>query len=507
MLRFLRRSQRWLMAVLIGTIGVVFAVFIGVGAPLRRFGGHGEIVVGVGPYLFGPAEFGRERARWEAQYRESLGKGFDAKAMEKNLDGLAAQVLANRALMALEAEDLGLAVAKPEIERAVRPSFAKDGRIDRDAFRQFVEYEYGSETAFVRDQRLELLARKLLRVASGQAHVSEGEARDAVRRRLEAVQIAFPVLDGAKVPDGAVAEEAVAAFLASRDADARALYDEHKDRYDVPEQVRARHILIRLASDAPPDEVAAAEQKAQAALARVRAGEDFAKVAGETSDDAGSKADGGDLGFFRRGQMVKAFEDAAFGQAPGELGEPVRSEFGIHLIRVEEKRSPQRHPYEEVREDLAREILGREAARAAARATADRIAEAVRGGKSVEQAARDAGLTLERSGWLRRRPDGYVPGLGAAPELLAVAFALEPGASSDRVFEVDEKLALVQVLDRREPAPDEIEPAVEAERRTLEQKKLDAQLDAWIGARRSELLDAGEIAIHLDQQTPRRARS
>src|SRR5262249_35886194 len=71
MLRFLRRSQRWLMAVLIGTIGVVFALFIGVGAPLRRFGAggpHGDVVVGVGPLVFGPAEFGRERARWEQQY-------------------------------------------------------------------------------------------------------------------------------------------------------------------------------------------------------------------------------------------------------------------------------------------------------------------------------------------------------------------------------------------------------------------------------------------------------
>ena len=501
MLRFMRRGQRWLMALLIGTVGLVFALFIGVGAPLRRFGrGAGEIVVSVGPYLFGPTEFQRERARWEAQYREALGDGFDAKAMAQNLDTLAAQMLANRALMALEAEDLGLAVAKPEIERAVRPSFAgPDGQVDRSAFRNYVEYEYGSETAFVRDQRLDLLARKLVRVANGQTHVSDGEARESVRRRLESVRIAFPVLDGTRAPEGAVTDEAVSAFLAARDADARKLYDERKDRYDVPEQVRARHVLIQVASDVSPEALAAAEQKARDAVARLRAGEDFAKVASEMSDDAGSKADGGDLGFFRRGQMVKPFEDAAFSQAPGEVGEPVRSNFGFHVIRVEEKKPAQLHPYEEVRQELARETLGREAGRAAARATADQIAAAVRSGRSVEDAAREAGLTLERSGWLRRRPDGYVPGLGAAPELLAVAFALEPGASSDRVFEVRDKLALVEVLERREPTPEEIEPVVGAERRALERQKLDAQLETWVGARRNHLLESGEIAIHLDR--------
>ena len=73
----------------------------------------------------------------------------------------------------------------------------------------------------------------------------------------------------------------------------------------------------------------------------------------------------------------------------------------------------------------------------------------MRGGKSLETAAREAELTLERSGRLQRRPDGFVPGLGAAQDLLALAFTLPAGASSPRIFEVGGKLALVQVLERR----------------------------------------------------------
>jgi len=91
-----------------------------------------------------------------------------------------------------------------------------------------------------------------------------------------------------------------------------------------------------------------------------------------------------------------------------------------------------------------------------------------------------------------------VPGLGAAPDLLAVAFALEPGQSSDRIFEVGEKLALVQVLERREPGPEEVDPAVEAERRSLEQRKLDAQLESWLGARRAQMLDSKALFVDLD---------
>jgi parvulin-like peptidyl-prolyl isomerase len=253
-----------------------------------------------------------------------------------------------------------------------------------------------------------------------------------------------------------------------------------------------------VAPEASPEALATAEAKARAAFERLQAGEDFAKVAAELSDDAGSKADGGDLGFFRRGQMVKAFEDAAFSLSAGELGEPVRSDFGFHVIRVEEKREAQLRTYEEVREELADEILALEIGRTATRLAADGLAAAVREGKSVEDAARDAGLTLERSDWLRRRPDGYIPGLGASQEMLAVAFTLEPGQSSDRIFEVGEKLALVQVLERREPGPEEVEPAVEAERRSLEQRKLDAQLESWLGERRTELLASQELYVNLE---------
>jgi len=498
MLRFLRRGQRWLTGLLVIGVGTVFAVFIGIGGPVRF--GSGSAVVSVGPYEFGSGDFERERARIEERYRQALGDHFDARALADGLDDMAARSLADRALLALEAERLGLAVATGEVERAVAPAFiGEDGRVDRERFQGWVEYQYGSEKAFVREQRLELLSRKLFRLAAGQTRVSEGEAREAVRRRLEAVRIAFPVIDGSKPPAGVeIGAEQVSAFLTGRDADARALYDQRKSVYDVPEQVRARHVLIQVAADAPPDAVAAAEAVANQALERLRAGEEFAKVAAELSSDAGSRTEGGDLGFFRRGQMVGPFEEAAFALEPGQLSGLVRSPFGFHVLRVDERKPAEVRSYEQVREDLAREILGREAGRAAARAQAEALAQAVRSGRSLEQAAREAGLTLERSGWLTRRPDGYVPNLGATPELLALAFTLAPGQGSERIFEVGDRLALVEVLERKEPAAAEIDPAVEAERSELRERKLEAQLTTWVASRRADLLDAGELAVSLE---------
>jgi peptidyl-prolyl cis-trans isomerase D len=496
----LRRGQRWLTALFVLAVGGVFVFFIGLGQPLQ--GSRAGTVVRVGPYQFGRIDFERVRERREEQIQESVGEAFDARAMRDTLDELAIQSLVDRGLLALEAEGLGLRVAKPEIERLVRsiPIFRDEsGRFSREAFERYAEYEFGTQRNFIEEQRQALLAGKLLRLLAGQARVSEAEAREAVRRRLEAVQIAVVALDAATPPAGSEpGADAIAAAVAGRDAELRALYAERRDTYDVPEQVRARHILLRVEPGAAPAAIAARQAQAEAIRARLAAGEDFAQLAEALSEDPGSKQSGGDLGSFKRGQMLKPFEDAAFALAPGELSPVVKTDFGFHVLRVEERKPAQLRSYEQVAPELARELLGREAARAAARATADRLAEAVRKGRSLEAAARDLGLTLERSGRLLRRPDGFVPGLGPAPDLLALAFALPAGTSAPRVFEVGDKLALLQVLERLEPAPEDVEAAVDAERQQLLELKRRSLADDWLAERRAALAAAGELTIHLE---------
>lgn len=124
------------------------------------------------------------------------------------------------------------------------------------------------------------------------------------------------------------------------EAEARAYYDANAQEFKTPETVHARHILIRVEPTAPPEADAAAKTRAQAALDRVKKGEDFIKVADEVTEDPSGKGRGGDLGFFPRERMVPPFSDAAFSLQPGQVSDLVKTQFGYHVIKVEERKEP-----------------------------------------------------------------------------------------------------------------------------------------------------------------------
>nr|BAL56208.1 peptidil-prolyl cis-trans isomerase [uncultured Acetothermia bacterium]BAL59918.1 hypothetical protein HGMM_OP4C554 [Candidatus Acetothermum autotrophicum] len=127
------------------------------------------------------------------------------------------------------------------------------------------------------------------------------------------------------------------------DQELAAYLEEHRDEYDTPEEVHARHILIRVPENASEAEIAQAKKQIEDIKRELEDGADFAELAKKYSQDPGSAQNGGDLGFFGRGQMVQEFEDAAFALEPGQVSDPVRTQFGFHLIKVEEKK-PAQHP-------------------------------------------------------------------------------------------------------------------------------------------------------------------
>jgi len=117
----------------------------------------------------------------------------------------------------------------------------------------------------------------------------------------------------------------------------RAYYDGHRDFFKQPERIRASHILIKVDPKADVAQKAAARRQLEQIQQKLAAGEDFASLARQYSQGPSSSR-GGDLGFFRRGQMVKPFEDAAFALKPGEVSGIVETPFGYHLIKVLEKK-------------------------------------------------------------------------------------------------------------------------------------------------------------------------
>lgn len=185
--------------------------------------------------------------------------------------------------------------------------------------------------------------------------VTEPQKRDLLIGYLVDLKLGAKAAEAAKVGEGPEFARRVAYFRDKLMLDeylerevkkgvtpeaARKLYEETVKNLKPEFEVRARHILVE------------GEAEAKAILTRVKGGEDFAKVAGETSKDPGSKTDGGDLGFFSKDRMVEPFADAAFKLEPGQFSEPVKSQFGWHVIRVEEKRSKPVPAFEDMKEQV-----------------------------------------------------------------------------------------------------------------------------------------------------------
>jgi peptidyl-prolyl cis-trans isomerase C len=142
------------------------------------------------------------------------------------------------------------------------------------------------------------------------------------------------------------------------DSEVKEYYDKHKDEYKTPEMVKARHILVKVDPTASAEDKKKGLEKAEDILSRIKAGQDFAKLAAEFSDDPGSKSNGGELGgLFPRGRMVKPFEDAAFSLKPGEVSGIVETQFGYHIIKAEEKKEPGTEPFEKAKDRTRQKLI------------------------------------------------------------------------------------------------------------------------------------------------------
>ncbi len=223
------------------------------------------------------------------------------------------------------------------------------------------------------------------------------------------------------------------------DAEEQSYYNAHQADYKVDEQVRVRHILVKAAT---PAEDAAAKAKAQRILDQLHKGGDFAALAKQNSDDPGSKTAGGELGFIKRGTTVPPFEQASFSLQPGQTSDLVKSQFGYHIIQVEEKQNAHTRPFAEVKPQILA-ALTQQKEQGAQQAYANQLAaEAKKTGLPATAAAHH--LQLQTTDYLAQ--DAVVPGVADASKLLTAAFAAAKGAAPQptstgdgfAVFQVDD---------------------------------------------------------------------
>jgi peptidyl-prolyl cis-trans isomerase C len=191
---------------------------------------------------------------------------------------------------------------------------------------------------------------------------TESYTEESYREHLRDMIAAKHYVDGIRLKAMSVSDEELERF-----------YNENSDRLTLPEQVRVRHVLLSWQPMGTGDDRKALYDKMQALLDRARAGEDFAQLATDHSNDS-TRVDGGDVGMFRRGQMMPAFEHAAFALQPGEISDIVETPYGLHIIKLEERQEARLLPLEEIREQL-RDHLSEEQMEAAVEAEKQRLRE------------------------------------------------------------------------------------------------------------------------------------
>jgi peptidyl-prolyl cis-trans isomerase C len=205
---------------------------------------------------------------------------------------------------------------------------------------------------------------------------------DEVKKQLEQVKGQFPNpeaytkalasegLTEAQLQENFKRQMAVQKYIQAKvvdpskvtDADTKTFYDQNKDKMKQPERLHLRHILVKLDKDAPAADKQKAQTKANELLARLKKGEDFAKLAMENSDDPGSKPNGGDLDWVARGNTVEPFEKAAFAlKTKNEISPVVESPFGFHIIQLLDRQAEGTIPYDQVKDRIGEMLKQRQA--------------------------------------------------------------------------------------------------------------------------------------------------
>jgi peptidyl-prolyl cis-trans isomerase D len=489
------KSYAWVLWLVVAVFVVGFVFFDVGGFRQAQFGARGDVAAVVGEDEITYDQYRRQFQNLEATYRQALGEQFNRDLLEQfNLQRQALDQLIDKTILLEEARRIGLQATAKEVSKVIvsYPVFqSESGRfVGTEEYRRILRDNRLSVEGFESMVSDDVLLAKLQSVLAQTLYVPEEEVERSYRETAERAKIRYLHLPASEVGEVAVEPAELEAYFAERRADyelperrvvdylladtvklrreieipdeeLRAYYDEHQGDFDREEQVRASHILFKVTPDRPDQQ---AREELQAVRRRVEAGENFSQLARELSEDEGSASRGGSLGYFGRGQMIPAFEEAAFGAEVGELVGPIKTDFGYHLIQVQDRRAGGLQPFEEVKEVVRARLLServREIAESKAQAAADRLqaAEEVTA-ETMAQLGEEQGLTFDTSEPIGRTDT--ITGLGRSPDLGETAFNLEVGAVSEpvKVPRGWAVLRLAEVVPPRLPELAEVEDQV-----------------------------------------------
>jgi peptidyl-prolyl cis-trans isomerase D len=375
---------RWIALLLLGLVSVGFIFW----RADFGSGGTATFAANVNGEKLSLTEFDRELQARQNQYQQLYRTELNEE-MRREMRRSVIEAMVRDAVLKQRVDSMGYRVSNERLTEAIRTvsAFQVDGKFSMDVYRGLLANQGMTPTGFEALQRESLEVRELQTGIAESTFLTPAEFRryiELFNQRREVGYASFPV-DGFRnrvtLDDAAISthydsnqasyqtnetvdlqyiELALADIAASIDVSDEALrtaYDEEHERFQTAEERHARHILVAVENG---DEDAA-RAKAQGLVDRLNKGEDFAALASEFSTDAGTKAQGGDLGWIGRGMLVGPFEDALFQMQAGDVRGPVRSDFGYHVIRLDELRAGTTQSFEAVRDELATELKTRRA--------------------------------------------------------------------------------------------------------------------------------------------------
>ncbi len=372
------------------------------------------------------------------------------------------QQLVQKQILLAEADKLGVRVTNDDViqflhtGQAGQVLFPNGQFIGEDAYAALIANHFNQSVAeFEEGIRESIVIRRLQALITGGVTVSDQEVRDAYRKENIKIKFDYAVISeedlrktinpsdaelegffkqNAARYAAAVPEERKITYFAftpselpggvphPTDQEIQQYFKAHESEYSTPEQARSRHILIKLAPNADPQADAAAKAKAEGILKQIEGGANFADLAKKYSDDPGSKDSGGELGFSQRGRMVPQFDNAIFTQKIGDT-QIVKSQFGYHIVQVEERQAAHTQTLSEVLPTIQLTLVRQKLAQAEENYASTLTSEAVKNG--LERTAAAHHLEVVNSPLFDVK--GVIPALPDGSEIIAKAFESKQG--------------------------------------------------------------------------------
>ncbi len=443
------------------------------------------------------------RQQFRSQFSEDMIQRLDLKTQA--LDSLIQQKLLLR-----EADNQDIRVSDAEVIANIKQSalFQKDNQFNETYYNNYLQSQRLSPLDFESSIRESLTLEKLENIIKNSTLVSKSEVMEAFKREEETVKleyiafaedhfkstekaseenlkdyyeknkIQFEVPDQIKVEYVKVTPKDLEAGIEPRDEDIQDYYESNLGKYRVQKKYRASHILFQLepskledatVEEKQKDSEETAKKEAEAALKKIREGEKFETLAEKISDDPASGDKGGSLGEFPVGTMAPEFEAELEKLEIGAISEPVKTPFGYHLIRLDEKIEERTKPLSEVKDTVVQAIKATKA-RQRSRRIVKRIHKSIEEGKDLAAAAAAQKVEVKTSGFFSRQ-NRNLPDIGTVPEFFNAAFILPDNKVSDPILTPNGSY-LVKVVERK-PA---YIPEMDAVREKIE-KKLAEDMD------------------------------